>query len=500
MKDIVFIVGAAALGSASIVGFRDAPAACAFACAILLAVLLARYHERRDLIGLAIGATIGNAIELACDAAGVWQHADRTVLSLAPVYILFCYPILGIATPRLVDAVRGGPRSPVEHRASTIPVATLLLIAFVGLALRFGQDAGAQWIVTLFLLAATLWRFHSRHDLVTALAGASVAMVWELPATASGAWRFPAPDVLGLIPSWLPAAYAVFFVAMGRLIDALHAEAGDAIAAWRQAPWTRQRRIDLAFVSSLIGGAVAGVCLFFSQPLVCAAISAAVLIAGLWRWHTRTDITIALCGAVFGPVLEYYATGAGLWTYPFTTIGTMPAWVFTLWPAFPLCLVRLTHTIWPAQTRELGATSIALIGIAILAVEIPLLTTYGNSRPVFTAGVTTMMLVASAAVMRSPQAAVMLTLSGVFGMLCEMLPIALGAWIYPPGSPLPFPVWLPTGYALFGFGIVQTATGLAAMRSTSAAANSIPLGTPTPASSSPASQTLPRPCIDSSVS
>ena len=462
MRELALIVSGAAMASAAITSWYDRPAIMVGACLAMLAALLFRYHQVRDLTGLAIGATIGNAIELLCDAAGVWQHADRSVLGLAPAYILLCYPILGLVTPRLVESIAvGRPRS---DRGDAI-VSTTMLAAFVVLSMRFGTLQLPQSIACIAVLAVTLWRFHSRHDIVAALGGAAIAMVWEVPATLAGAWRFPEPNLLGFIPAWLPVAYAVFFVTMNRLINALAGHAEAAIHAWQQLPWTAERRHDLVLVSSLIALAVVNVCLFFSMPIVCAIGSAIVLGAALRRWHTTTDVCIALTGAIFGPVLEYFATTRGLWIYPYTTVGAMPAWVFTLWPAFPLCLVRLTHTLWPpVRAPRHRPASVAVIGLAILLIEIPLLAAFGNARPGATALATAAILVAAATALRSPQATLMLTLSGVFGMLCELLPIALGAWRYPLEGPLPFPLWLPTGYALFGFGIVQLAQGLDGVR------------------------------------
>jgi hypothetical protein len=95
--------------------------------------------------------------------------------------------------------------------------AALLWALHTGLSVRWGRHNGVETLVCLSCLAATLLRFHSRHDLFTALAGAATGMIWELPCTASGAWRFPDPQILGLVPAWLPAAYAVFFVNLGRV-------------------------------------------------------------------------------------------------------------------------------------------------------------------------------------------------------------------------------------------------------------------------------------------
>ena len=95
--------------------------------------------------------------------------------------------------------------------------------------------------------------------------------------------------------------------------------------------------------------------------------------------------------------------------------------------------------------------------------EIPALATLGNSRPATALVITASMLVGALVWLRSPQAFLMVGLSGVFGALCESLPIRAGAWHYPDPAFLGMPCWLPTGYSLFGFALVQVGSGLAAV-------------------------------------
>lgn len=233
-----------------------------------------------------------------------------------------------------------------------------------------------------------------------------------------------------------------------------------------------RRARDLAWVAMLILASVAGVCLTFSKPELCAVLMAGVLAAALARWHTRQDILVAVTGFVVGPSLEVCATRAGLWSYPFTTFGPLPAWVFTLWPAFPVVLIRLTHTLRPVRPGDAPRPSLDLaVGGLILATEIPLLTLFGNSHPWPTAAGTFVMLVAAALVLRSPQATLMLLLSGTFGTLCEWMPIHCGAWKYPDPAFLGMPAWLPTGYALFGFGLVRVALGVSGAWTTTSKAS-----------------------------
>lgn len=224
--------------------------------------------------------------------------------------------------------------------------------------------------------------------------------------------------------------------------------------------WNAQRTGDVLHTALLIALAVSGVCFTYTTPALTAALMAAVLAVALWRWHEPLDFLLAASGFMFGPVMEFFATQSGLWHYPYPSVGTLPAWVFTLWPAFPIPLVRLTHALLPpaGPSRVKPLTELAL-GLGILLVEIPLLCLLGTDHAgVATAG-TVLMLVPAFVLVRSPQAGLMLFISGVIGPFCESFPIMAGAWSYPHPFLLGMPMWLPTGYALFGFALVRVAMG-----------------------------------------
>jgi hypothetical protein len=100
------------------------------------------------------------------------------------------------------------------------------------------------------------------------------------------------------------------------------------------------------------------------------------------------------------------------------------------------------------------------VGSAVLLLEVPLLCILGNTHPVLTTAGTLVLLLGAFYAVASRQAALMLVLSGVLGPFCEALPILVGAWSYPHPGWLGIPVWLPTGYALFGFAVVRVAFGI----------------------------------------
>jgi hypothetical protein len=211
-------LGGAVAGTAGLVLLYREPPAAAWLQGFLLAVLLFRWHTRSDVLGLLLGATAGNLTELLCDAKGVWVHFSRDVAGVAPAYILVCYPILWLTVPRLMNALLGRPRPPGE---TTVPDAILALALWAlhtGLSYLVGTDNPQETLVCAVILAVCLWRFRTPHDRAYLAFGAALGLVWELPATVAGAWTFPSPQLLGLIPAWLPLAYAIFFCCLGRVL------------------------------------------------------------------------------------------------------------------------------------------------------------------------------------------------------------------------------------------------------------------------------------------
>jgi len=223
---------------------------------------------------------------------------------------------------------------------------------------------------------------------------------------------------------------------------------------------TPARRADLLAVALLTATSVGGVSLAFRAPEWCAALMLGTLGLALWRWHTALDLLLAASGLCAGPLLELVATSQGLWRYAYTTFNGLPLWVFTLWPLVPLVLVRLTHALLPPSPARVSAPSELLMGLGILATEIPMLALFGTNHAAETTLATGVLMAVALATVRSPRAVLMLLLSGVLGPLSEALPVMLGVWSYPSPFAFGLPMWLPTGYALFGFAVVRLALGL----------------------------------------
>ena len=224
-----------------------------------------------------------------------------------------------------------------------------------------------------------------------------------------------------------------------------------------------ERKANFRQVAINIVVSVAGVSLLHDRPLLCAAVMALLFLHITRLWLTRRDFCVAGVGLVAGAMLEFVATGAGLWKYAHVTVGNVPAWIFSLWPVFMIGLPRLAETVLAGPSRESETPTNGAIGLLILAVEIPLLALWGNERPWLLTILTAVALAAVVALQKSRLILYMAIIAAGCGAMAELLPVYVGAWSYPKGVFFGLPPWIPTGYALFGLGVVNLGFGIEAM-------------------------------------
>ena len=215
--DVCFVLGSAAVATAGLAWLYQQPTMLCALLIVLVVVTLWRWHEQRDLAGLVVGAVFGNLTELLSDLAGLWIHRTPQILGVAPAYIFLCYPLLGLAFPRLVDALAGRQRAAAEGSGTTLAHACMLGAALVSLPCLVAGHATVQWLFCVTSFAIILRQFHSQHDLLCSLVGTVMGLGWELPCTIAGTWFFPQSQLFGRLPLWLPFAYAGFFVTLGRM-------------------------------------------------------------------------------------------------------------------------------------------------------------------------------------------------------------------------------------------------------------------------------------------
>ena len=219
--DVGFVLGSATVATAGLAWLYQQPTMLCALLMILTGAVLWRWHGQRDLAGLVVGAVYGNLTELLSDLAGLWIHRTQQILSVTPSYIFLCYPLLGLAFPRLVDALAGRERPTAEGSGTTLAHACGLGVALVSLPCLGTGQTTVQWLFCATCLAIILGRFHSRHDLFCSLMGVAMSLGWELPCTMAGTWFFPQSQLFGRLPMWLPFAYAGFFVLLGRMASGI---------------------------------------------------------------------------------------------------------------------------------------------------------------------------------------------------------------------------------------------------------------------------------------
>ena len=228
-REITWTVGGALVATSAICAGHSRPWILFGALALELIVLARRGWGRRDAIRMTVGGVTGVITEAASEATGLWTHPHPQWFGMFPAYLLVCYLMLGFTVPRLVKALAGAERSSDEgSRLDLLGSATVWVLVTVSCALAAGSNGlllGACGLSLALFLAC----FRSLHDGITVGLGVLLGLVWEIPCTLTGAWRFPQPELFGLIPFWLPLAYATYFGAVGRM-------------SWAAVQWVESRK------------------------------------------------------------------------------------------------------------------------------------------------------------------------------------------------------------------------------------------------------------------
>lgn len=218
------------------------------------------------------------------------------------------------------------------------------------------------------------------------------------------------------------------------------------------------RRRDLLVGAVLLVVVIAALSLGHGEPLRLTVFFAAVASATLLVWRRRQDVVLGLVGVAIGPLTELAATSSGLWTYRTVSIAGLPLWVVPMWWIYTVTVARLVRAVASDEPRPRSAG----LAVALIAIEVPWLCAFGNTRPVV-ALLGTLILLAVFLQRRRPQAVDLVTLliCGAIGPAAELIPVSVGAWGY--GDPVrsALPIWLPSGYGVFGAALVHIGLAIA---------------------------------------
>lgn len=177
--------------------------------------------------------------------------------------------------------------------------------------------------------------------------------------------------------------------------------------------------------------------------------------AGTWR--RREDWILGATGAALGPLAELAATSSGLWAYAAPSVGPLPLWAFAMWWIYPVAVSRLVGSV----TRRDPARTLPVSQAALLAlVTVAWLCAFGSRQPVIAFAGTALLLVAIVGYDRSQETIGRLIVCGLIGPAAEVWPVAMGAWSYPSSAVFGMPLWLATGYGVFGWSLIEVGRGL----------------------------------------
>jgi hypothetical protein len=218
------------------------------------------------------------------------------------------------------------------------------------------------------------------------------------------------------------------------------------------------RRGDVATVAILAAYGSLVLAAFWDRPYIAAVL---LLPPPILLWarvgDPRRGATMALAGAVIGPLTEMACVYGGLWTYANTGgLPLVPPWNFPAWACFPPAIVLLTRAL-PGTALPKTSPKILLLAMAGIGVEIAVFVSLGSNPPLALAagGV-----LAAALIVALPGRATwaMMGAGALLGPLIEHLPISAGGWWYAaPAEVFGMPAFMILAYAIFG-GLLGTAS------------------------------------------
>jgi hypothetical protein len=174
-------------------------------------------HKWRAILWLfLLGATLGTALDAIHVYSNTEHYPPPTILGLAwwvPLLFGAAAVAIGYSHP-MVDPLLHHVRS--RRLVSSIGELTWLLLAYLISASEIASIAKAGLILIIYLnflvVAGKSWQ-NVLLSLVTAITGTLVEMIL----VTVGAFKYTHPEILGLVPYWLPFLYICASLAVGDL-------------------------------------------------------------------------------------------------------------------------------------------------------------------------------------------------------------------------------------------------------------------------------------------
>lgn len=187
---------------------------------------------------------------------------------------------------------------------------------------------------TLLLAAIATARFllrRSTSDLVLFAFGFVFASLAEIVQVACGLYRYAQPSLL-VIPAYNFFLWGAVLCLASSLIDAIEARLSR--------PLVSVTLRQLAFETTGYVAITICLCLFGQRSLFVASGFAIVLLGRLVLAHRAGDGWFVLLGMAFGPAVESWLVGLGIYRFADPAIGNLPLWHPIYWGLITLFLRR----------------------------------------------------------------------------------------------------------------------------------------------------------------
>lgn len=218
--------------------------------------------------------------------------------------------------------------------------------------------------------------------------------------------------------------------------------------------YDRQR--DAIVVAMLLAAVISALSFGYSSPLGTTAFVSTCAVLSLLVWRSGDDLALGVSGLIFGPAIEWAATSSGLWRYAAPSIAGLPLWVLPMWWIYPVAVTRLVRAVTGQRLRP----SSGWFAVALMGLLVPWLCLFGQRQAGVALAGTVVLLSVFLYRHHSRMDVAALVICGVIGPAVELLPVGMGAWSHADTGWLGLPIWLPSGYGVFGVALIHAGLSL----------------------------------------